>query len=54
MGSETLPMIGKLLGHAGVKSTARYSHFNDGHLVGAVERIGCAMELLLRGTVNTE
>ena len=54
MGSETLPMIGKLLGHTAVKSTARYSHFDDGHLVGAVERIGCAMDLLMHGTVTIE
>ena len=27
--SETLPMIGKLLGHAEVRSTARYTHLDD-------------------------
>ena len=45
MGSETLPMIGKLLGHATVKSTARYAHLDDGHLLEAVERIGSSIEV---------
>ena len=38
--SETLPMIGKLLGHARLATTSRYAHLNDGHLLEAAERIG--------------
>lgn len=38
--SETLPMIGKLLGHASVQSTARYAHLDDGSVLEAVEQIG--------------
>ena len=42
MGSETLPMMGKLLGHASVKSTARYWHLDNGHLQEAAEQVGRA------------
>jgi integrase len=38
--SETLPMIGKLLGHARLQTTSRYAHLDDGHLLEAAERIG--------------
>lgn len=38
--SETLPMIGKLLGHANVQSTARYAHLDDQSALDAVRRIG--------------
>ena len=38
--SETLPMIGKLLGHARVDTTARYAHLDDGQLLEVAERIG--------------
>jgi integrase len=38
--SETLPMIGKLLGHARVDTTARYAHLDDSQLLGVAERIG--------------
>lgn len=44
MGKESLPMIGRLLGHATVKSTARYAHFEDAHLLDAAETIGSAIE----------
>ena len=44
MRSETLPMIGRLLGHATVQSTARYAHLDDGHIVDAAERIGAVIE----------
>jgi integrase len=37
---ETLPMIGRLLGHATVQSTARYTHLDDGHVLDAAEQIG--------------
>ena len=38
--SETLPMIGKLLGHARLTSTSRYAHLDDGPVLDAAERIG--------------
>ena len=36
MNKETLPMIGRLLGHANLQTTARYAHLDDGHLIDAV------------------
>lgn len=42
--SETLPMIGKLLGHARIGSTARYAHLDDGQVVAAAERVGELLE----------
>lgn len=38
--SETLPMIGKLLGHARLQSTSRYAHLDDAPLLDAADRIG--------------
>lgn len=49
MSRVNLPMIGKLLGHRCIKSTARYAHFDDAHLLDAVEEIGLAIELVLSG-----
>jgi integrase len=40
MQSETLPMIGKLLGHSRIQSTARYAHLDDRMVLEAVEQIG--------------
>ncbi len=39
-GSETLPMIGRLLGHSKVSSTARYTHLDDEAVLVAANRIG--------------
>jgi integrase len=44
MKSETLPMIGKLLGHAKIGSTARYAHVDDASVLSACERIGALIE----------
>lgn len=38
--SETLPMIGKLLGHTKIDSTARYAHLDDSTTLENSERIG--------------
>ena len=38
--SETLPMIGKLLGHAAVNSTQRYAHLDDATLLETSNRTG--------------
>ena len=47
MNKETLPMIGRLLGHAKTASTARYAHLDDEHVLDAAEQIGSAIERLL-------
>lgn len=47
MSKETLPMIGRLLGHANHQSTARYAHLDDEHLLDAAQQIGDAVHALL-------
>jgi integrase len=47
MQSETLPMIGKLLGHSRIQSTARYAHLDDRLVLEASEQIGGILRLLL-------
>ena len=47
MNKETLPMIGRLLGHTNPQSTARYAHLDDEHVLDAAEQIGAAIERLL-------
>ena len=42
--SETLPMIGKLLGHSTIGSTARYAHLDDSQVLKEAERIGRLLE----------
>ncbi len=37
-------MIGKLLGHARVDTTARYAHFDDSQLLEIAERIGALID----------
>ena len=49
MNKETLPMIGRLLGHANNKSTARYAHLDDAHVLDAAEQIGAAIEQMMGG-----
>lgn len=44
--AETLPMIGKLLGHAKIGSTARYAHLDDPSAREAAQRIGRLIERL--------
>lgn len=47
MQKETLPMIGRLLGHARPQSTSRYAHLGDDYLLKAAEQIGSAVDRLL-------
>ncbi|MBL4718761.1 MAG: tyrosine-type recombinase/integrase, partial [Erythrobacter sp.] len=47
MNKETLPMIGRLLGHANVQTTARYAHLDDRHLLEAAQQIGDAVGALM-------
>ena len=44
---ETLPMIGKLLGHASLNSTARYAHLDDAGVMAENERVGKRLVELL-------
>ena len=48
--SETLPMIGKLLGHRHVTTTARYAHLDDGPVIEAGQRIGDLIEEMMGGS----
>lgn len=49
--SETLPMIGKLLGHASVNSTQRYAHLDDQTLLRSASAVG---DVLLRYMAEPE
>lgn len=40
MNRETLPMIGKLLGHRILQTTARYTHLDDGYVFDSLEQVG--------------
>jgi integrase len=42
--SETLPMIGNLLGHRNASTTARYAHLDDGLMFADMARIGNSIE----------
>lgn len=46
---EGLPMIGKLLGHTNVATTARYAHLADNPQKVATERIGAALAGMMAG-----
>jgi integrase len=47
MNKEKLPMIGRLLGHTRVQSTAHYAHLDDEHALKAAEQIGAAVGRML-------
>jgi integrase len=49
--SETLPVIGGLLGHRRVATTGRYTHLDDANVLRVAEAIGVAIERLERGHV---
>jgi integrase len=46
---ESMPMIGKLLGHKQVQTTARYAHLDDNPVHAAAGRVGGAIALAIRG-----
>ena len=52
--SETLPMIGKLLGHRKLGSTSRYAHLDDAHILQAAQDIGDAIEAMSATGVRGE
>lgn len=47
MRKETLPMIGRLLGHRNTQSTSRYAHLGDEHVLEAAEQIGIVIDQML-------
>jgi integrase len=46
---EGLPMIGKLLGHTQVQTTARYAHLAADPVKAAAERVSSSIAALIRG-----
>lgn len=48
--SETLPMIGKLLGHSRIGSTGRYAHLDDKQVLDAAEKIGACIDAAMANT----
>jgi integrase len=47
MSKETLPMIGRLLGHRSQQSTSRYAHLGDEHVSDAAQQIGAEVAQML-------
>ena len=45
----TIPMVSKLLGHRKTSITLRYTHVSDKDTAAAAERVGAALQGLLRG-----
>ncbi|MGF7151456.1 integrase [Sphingomonas zeicaulis] len=50
--SETLPMIGKLLGHSNIQSTVRYAHLDDSDLIATANTIGDVIADLMGNPVR--
>lgn len=46
---ESLPMIGKLLGHSQVQTTARYAHLADDPVLAAAARVSSGLAELMHG-----
>ena len=44
-----LPVVARLLGHAGERMTLRYAHVSDRDVEAAAERIGAGLDGLMRG-----
>ncbi|MDI6623184.1 MAG: tyrosine-type recombinase/integrase [Brevundimonas sp.] len=51
-GGQSLPLIGKLLGHRDVKTTARYAHLADDPVQAAADRTAESASAALAGTVG--
>ena len=49
MGSESLPMVGRILGHTQAQTTARYAHLADDPLQRASERIASSLKEAISG-----
>jgi len=52
MGKESLPMTGRFLGHANVKSTARYAHLDAAGLTGNAIESALGLHTVL-GVLNS-
>jgi len=52
-GGQTLPMIGKLLGHTQAQTTARYAHLADDPVREAAEAVGRTLSAAMAGTGNS-
>lgn len=50
--SVTLPMIGKLMGHADLRTTTRYAHLDDGNVIEAAQHIGDQIEQNMSGSFS--
>ena len=49
MGGESLPMVGRILGHTQAQTTARYTHLADYPLQKASERIASSLKQAMDG-----
>ena len=49
MGGESLPMVGRILGHTQAQTTARYAHLADDPLRKASERIASSLKEAMKG-----
>ena len=49
MGGESLPMVGRILGHTQAQTTARYAHLADDPLQRASERIASSLKQAMDG-----
>ena len=49
MGGESLPMVGRILGHTQTQTTARYAHLADDPLQKASERIASSLKQAMDG-----
>lgn len=50
---DSLPIIGKLLGHADVETTARYAHLADNPVIAAADRISSKVAAAMNGSVES-
>ena len=49
MGGESLPMVGRILGHTQAQTTVRYAHLADDPLRKASERIASSLKEAMNG-----
>ena len=49
MGGESLPMVGRILGHTQTQTTARYAHLADDPLQKASDRVAASLKKAMRG-----
>ena len=49
MAGESLPTVGKILGHTQAQTTARYAHLADDPLQNASDRVASALKKAMDG-----